>query len=398
MWGVLWYVLGCCRVCVTGASVQWALNEFARRGIPARKICHVDELHLEATILARDLPRARLAAQRAMCSLEPVRQWGLSRTLAPLKKRWGLCAALLVLVLAAAVLPRFVWFYEVSGNERVPTQKILRELDAIGVGFGTYGPSIKPQEVKNQMLCRIPELQWLTIQQSGGTAVVVVRERPLTEPVNDRRTPRNVVASRAGVLTRVAVYEGGSLCKVGDVVSAGQMLVSGYLDWGYKTQVVGALAEIYAATWRKSCTVLPDTALRKIPTGETKRAVSLLFGRRRVSLAGSSRAGENCDRTTRRIQIVLPGGHLLPVAIEISEQNVYDTEEMKAREPDVRALLERDAISRARQDMLAGTITKSRLTLRHEGGCWRLYAALECEEMIARMVNAEIFKDGIAND
>ena len=159
MWGVLWYVLGCCRVCVTGASVQWALNEFARRGIPARKICHVDELHLEATILARDLPRARLAAQRAMCSLEPVRQCGLARTLAPLKKRWGLCAALLVLVLAAAVWPRFVWFYEVSGNERVPTQKILRELDAIGVGFGTYGPSIKPQEVKNQMLCRIPELQ-----------------------------------------------------------------------------------------------------------------------------------------------------------------------------------------------------------------------------------------------
>ena len=117
-----------------------------------------------------------------------------------------------------------------------------------------------------------------------------------------------------------------------------------------------------------------------------------------MSLAGSSRAGENRDRTTRRIQIVLPGGHLLPVAIEISEQNVYDTERTQVREPDARALLERDAISRVRQDMIAGTVTKSRLTLRHEGGCWRLYAALECEEMIARMVNAEIFKDGIAND
>ena len=398
MWGVLWYVLGCCRVRLMGASVQWALNELARRGVPVRRIARLDELHLEATILARDLPRARLAAQKAMCSLEPVRTWGLSKTLAPLRRRWGLCAALLLLVLAVAILPQFVWFYEVSGNERVPTQRILRELDAIGVGFGTYGPSIKPQEVKNQLLCRIPELQWLTIQQRGGTAVVVVRERPVTEPVNDRRTPRNVVASRAGVLTRVAVYEGGSLCKVGDVVSAGQLLVSGYLDWGYKTQVVGALAEIYAATWRKSCTVLPDTALRKTPTGETRRSVSLIVGRRRLSLTGSTRMAADCDRTTRRIQIALPGGHLLPVAIEISEQNVYDTEEMQAREADVRALLEQDAIRRARQDMIAGTITKSRLTLRHEGGCWRLYAALECEEMIARMKDAEIFKDGITND
>ena len=85
----------------------------------------------------------------------------------------------------------------------MPSAQILRELQELGVGFGTYGPSIKPQELKNQMLLRIPKLQWLTVQQSGMCARVVVRERPDKEAVLDRKAPTDVIAARAGVLTRV---------------------------------------------------------------------------------------------------------------------------------------------------------------------------------------------------
>ena len=67
----------------------------------------------------------------------------------------------------AFVIPKFVFFYEVVGNETVPEAQILRELQNLGVGFGTYGPSIRPQELKNRMLLQIPKLQWLTVQQSG---------------------------------------------------------------------------------------------------------------------------------------------------------------------------------------------------------------------------------------
>lgn len=96
-------------------------------------------------------------------------------------------AAVLLILLAAAItaailVPKFVFFYEVEGNEAVPSAQILRELQELGVGFGTYGPSIKPQELKNQMLLRIPKLQWLTVQQSGMCARVVVRERRSKSP------------------------------------------------------------------------------------------------------------------------------------------------------------------------------------------------------------------------
>lgn len=282
---------------------------------------------------------------------------------------------------------------------RVPTQRILREVAAAGVRFGTYGPSIHPQEVKNRVLTRIPELQWLTVQQSGGRATIVVRERPQTERIHDRRTPCNVVASRAGVLTRVEVLEGGSLCKVGDVVSAGQMLVSGYLDWGYKTQAVGALAEIYAQTWHKNCTVLPDTALAMQAGDTSYRSVCLLVGRWRIALThGAQSRRADCRKTTELRYFTLPGGVLLPIALEITTQNEYDTAEVEADAAAVNEQLNASARTRVQQQMIAGTIREVRSTLRHTGGTWRLYTVMECEEMIARMVQASLLKDGIVHD
>lgn len=149
-------------------------------------------------------------------------------------------------IAAGIVVPKYVFFYEVEGNEAVPSAQILRELRELGVGFGTYGPSIKPQELKNQMLLRIPKLQWLTVQQSGMCARVVVRERPDKAPVLDRKVPTDVIASRAGVLTRVEAVAGNCLCAPGQAVAGGELLVSAYTDFGFKTQVTAARAEIYA--------------------------------------------------------------------------------------------------------------------------------------------------------
>lgn len=314
MWEVIWFLVGSCRVRVTGASPQWALNMLVQQRIAFRNIVRVDAMTVEFSIRTRDAARAELAVQRAMCTMQIMRRQGLGVTLRGALRRPVLLAVLTVLVLGTVIAPKFVWSYTVTGNVRVPTQRILREVAAAGVRFGTYGPSIHPQEVKNRVLTRIPELQWLTVQQSGGRATIVVRERPQTERIHDRRTPCNVVASRAGVLTRVEVLEGGSLCKVGDVVSAGQMLVSGYLDWGYKTQAVGALAEIYAQTWHKNCTVLPDTALAMQAGDTSYRSVCLLVGRWRIALThGAQSRRADCRKTTELRYFTLPGG-VLPVS------------------------------------------------------------------------------------
>lgn len=200
----------------------------------------------EVWILRRDEARAAQLVRMGGCDCAVIERGGFSTVFGGLRKRPALLILLAAAIAAGIVVPKYVFFYEVEGNEAVPSAQILRELRELGVGFGTYGPSIKPQELKNQMLLRIPKLQWLTVQQSGMCARVVVRERPDKAPVLDRKVPTDVIASRAGVLTRVEAVAGNCLCAPGQAVAGGELLVSAYTDFGFKTQVTAARAEIYA--------------------------------------------------------------------------------------------------------------------------------------------------------
>lgn len=272
----------------------------------------------------------------------------------------------------------------------MPSAQILRELQELGVGFGTYGPSIKPQELKNQMLLRIPKLQWLTVQQSGMCARVVVRERPDKEPVLDRKAPTDVIAARAGVLTRVEAVAGNCLCVPGQAVASGELLVSAYTDFGFKTQVTAARAEIYAETVRQAVCIVPETEQVKERRAAPRYAVSLLVGRRRISLFCAAVPEQSYEKETKTQYFTLPGGFSLPLGIAITRICEYDTREEKLRAQDAEDRLLELVQADALRDMIAGTITGCSVRTERSGGCIRLHASLRCEEMIARMRPASL--------
>ena len=385
MWRVVQFFLGSCVVRITGASPEWALGRMAQARILTREAEPVDEFTIQARILRRDLARAAEAAAQAMCELRLERAEGFGVFAAGLRRRWLFPVCMALVLAAGYFVPKFVFFYRVSGNERVPAERILRELEELGVGFGTYGPKIKPQALKNRMLLRIPELQWLTVTQNGMCAEVVVRERPETEPVADRRTPRDIVASRAGVITETLCFEGNCLVAPGQAVEEGQLLVSAYTDLEFKTQVSAASAEIYAQTLRRTETVLPDNVVGKGEETGRRRSVSLLVGKKRIFLWGSSgNSGETCDKITKRKLFTLPGGYSLPIGLEIVTRIAYDTYETALEPEAAQEALEQLAVQRIRSDLIAGTVEQVSYRMAREDGLLRLETAAECEEMIAR--------------
>lgn len=395
MWRVIWFFLGVSRLSVTGASPEWCMQRLAKARVAFHFGAKPDEFTAEVWVLRRDEARAAQLIRMGGCDCEVLEHGGFATVFGGLGKRPVLLVLLAAAIAAAIIVPKFVFFYEVEGNESVPSAQILRELRELGVGFGTYGPSIKPQELKNQMLLRIPKLQWLTVQQSGMCARVVVRERPEKEPVLDRKTPTDVVASRAGVLTRVEAVAGNCLCAPGQAVAGGELLVSAYTDFGFKTQVTAARAEIYAETVRQAVCVLPETETVKDGRSAVRCAVSLLVGRRRISLSGAAAPDGAYEKETKIRVLTLPGGFSLPLGIAITRICEYDTREETLRAQDAESRLLDQVQADAKRDMIAGTIKGRTVRTEQSGGCIRLYASLQCEEMIARMRPASL-KEAIA--
>lgn len=393
MWRVIWFLQGYVRARLKGASPEWALERLTQARAAFLEPVREDDVTISLLLLKKDVPKAESAAQKAMCELEIAEEFGLSKSLGGLFRRKVFCIALVLALAASFVIPKFVFFYEVTGNEAVPEEKILRAMKSLGVGFGTYGPDIKPQELKNKMLLLIPELQWFTVQQSGMRARIVVRERPERIPVEERRAPMDVVAAKNGVITSVYAYDGNCLCKPGQAVTKGQLLISAYTDLEFTTRVCAARGEIYAGTLAQKTVVTPDTVTVKRPNGKTARSVSLLLGekRRNIFTNGGNLTGR-CDKITRTHMLTLPGGLEIPIGLSLTQCVYYDTETKPLSPESAKAQLQEQAETAVRQDMIAGTILDVAGELSRQNGIFEYTASIRCEEMIARMVRASILQ------
>lgn len=394
MWRLIWFLQGYVQAELRGASPEWALERLSNARVAFLRVQRIDDFTIALLILRKDVLKAEAAARKAMCELAVVREMGFVKTFGGLWRRRLFALGLVLCAAGAFVIPKFVFFYDVVGNETVPDAEILRALHSLGVGFGTYGPEIQPQALKNKMLLLVPELQWFTVQQSGMCAHVVVRERPEKLAVEERRAPMNVVAAKDGVLTSVSSLEGNCLCAPGQAVTEGQVLISAYTDLEFTTRVSAALGEIYAETLTHKQVVCPDTALFKQPNGMTARRISLLVGEKRWNIfANGGNLEGKCDKITKTHMLTLPGGFEIPVGLEITELSGYDLVKKPLPEETAQALLIEQLERGVRQDMIAGEILDEALDLTRQNDRYELHASVRCEEMIARMVRASILKE-----
>ena len=394
MWRLIWFLQGYVQAELRGASPEWALERLSDARVAFLRVQRIDDFTIELLLLKKDVPKAEAAARKAMCELEIRREIGFGKTFGGLWKRRLFALGLLLCAAGAIVIPKFVFFYDVVGNEAVPDEKILRALHSLGVGFGTYGPDIQPQALKNKMLLLVPELQWFTVQQSGMCARLVVRERPEKLKVEERRAPINVVAAKDGVITSVSSLEGNCLCAPGQAVTQGQVLISAYTDLEFTTRVSAALGEIYAETLSRKEVSCPDTALSKHMTGKTARRVSLLVGEKRWNIfANGGNLTGKCDKITKTHMLTLPGGFELPIGLEITELSGYELVRKPMQEDRAREILIEQLERSVRQDMIAGEILDEALDMTKKTGRYELHASVRCEEMIARQVSASILKE-----
>ena len=396
---ILAYVFGTVQAELISADPAAALTYYGAQGLRLREPELTAPLTLTMTMDNRTWRRLEQLAQSRGDRCRCLSRRGLAVSLARGTRRLPFWIALAFLFLAVLYAPNRVWFVEVEGNGSIPDRQILAAAEACGVRFWAKAGEIRSEQVKNKILNLVPELQWAGVNFSGGVAIVSVRERLPEEAVRDRSTVTNVVAARDGVIVSMSVLGGQSVCRVGQAVRAGELLVTGCVDQTTHTQYTHADAEIYALTQRTIQAVYPQTAVQKVYTGQVIRRYSLIVGRKRINLSGNSGISDaTCDKMTETKTLSLPGGYSLPVKLEIETLRPYRTVEVQ-----VSQTLAEDALcSYARQaalsEMIAGEILGQTPALREESGLYWMDMTYACREMIARQRPAELFEGESTND
>lgn len=384
-------------VCVRAKSAypERMLNLCSARGIEFWDVRWIDDTALSFCVARGDLRALRRAAEGCGAEVSIERTAGTPFFFARLRRRHALftggilCAALLL------VNSLFIWDFEVTGNETVPTETILHALREHGVHRGTFIYSFRSQDICNRVLPELKDLCWVAVNVRGCKAYVQVRERVRAPERVNESEPTNVIAAKPGLITKVRALDGEKRVLPGTSVQQGQLLIAGVVDTGgtekpsVTTRFLAGKGEVWARTWYDLTVRVPLTYEKKVYTGKEKRSHTLIWGENRLKIGakGSSICNVDCDKIKNQTQWTLFGLFALPVTWETETLLPYELEVTPRSRADAEAQ-GKDVLETYLAALLgeAGSVTQRRFSTAVEGDTLVVTLSAECEEQIGKEV------------
>jgi sporulation protein YqfD len=365
---------------VTCADISAVLTSFGEWDIQLHGVEIVSDLVVRMWVSRRDLKRLKKLLYNRGADVRILQRWGLYWGMKNLLRRPVLVAGLGILVFLSLFLPSRVLFIRVEGNSRIPEKLIAEQAQYYGVSFGADRRTIRSERVKNGLLGAIPQLQWVGVTTEGCVAKIHVRERTQAEPIDPRYAVTSIVASRDGVIQSCTVNRGNGLCKVGQAVTRGQVLISGYTDCGLSIRADRAEGEIMAMTNREISAITPSFHLTKGSIIRAEKKFSLIVGKKRINFyKDSGILDTTCVKMYTENYMTLPGAFRLPVILLVEEWIYYDLTETETA--DAEGVLLDFADRYLASQMIAGQILHRSEAV--DGCC--LEGQYACLEMIGQV-------------
>ncbi len=278
-------------------------------------------------------------ARNAGVSFLRVRVSGIPMLWRRCKKRYGLWLGGALLLAALYVSDDYVWRIEIVGNETVPDNAIIEELEEVGFYEGIYHKNIDFDVLHNRFLARSEDIAWIAVNMHGSVAYVRVREYMRhNEPIEG--VCANVVAAKDGIIKQISTFDGYPDVKIGDTVNKGQLLISGVVAYeGCDTEYVYAAGEVYAETEKTVTVAVPLTRDIKCYTGEKTREYGIKIFSDDIFFGGKGRIDDPlCDTITVCKDMMLFGIVELPIKLIVTEYKPFSYETVTMTEEGARAV------------------------------------------------------------
>ena len=379
---------GRCRFSVRGSFPEGALNACAARGIELREAEFSDCHRITVWVYEKDADEFRKIAEECMCITDMEEKTGGKKILSRFKR--NITAVLTASFFAVCLLisSLFIWDIDVAGNEKLTEGEIKRALAECGIRPGCFWPGIDNDMVRAQMIIKIPELAWMSVNVNGSRATVPVLERKSPAEIYNEKEYSDLIAGYDAILEKISVRNGKALVRRGQTVEKGSLLVSGRLDSSYgKTEYVRSLGEVYARTWREVTAVSPETEMKKQSRSRSRKRYAVMFGKTRINFYFDSKNKvDECDKIIHNNKLRLNGIFTFPVSVICEEFVPYtgtgekDTA-VKNMEQSLEKIIRKD---------VDGEILSTGFVSEFRNGLKKVTVRCECLENIAEEKSGEM--------
>jgi len=280
------YAKGFVRVKLYKGDAEQFLNEAVKQRVELWDLSFDREGKLIFYVSIPDYFRLRPLLRAVRGRSRVLERHGLPFQMARLARRKTFAAGMLGFVVALYLMSTLVWDVEAEGTATISEEQILAAARAEGVRPFQWSFRLgETTELADRIARRLPNATWVGIEKQGTKLGITVIESSRPEQTK-LQGPRDLVASADAVVTRIVAESGRPKVARNDRVRKGDVLISGIVGEGERTQAVISKGEVRGLVWYEFKIESPLEREVKAYTGEEITRKYWLIGNRALQISG----------------------------------------------------------------------------------------------------------------
>ena len=212
-----------CEITFEGLNVGRLLSLLGKSNITLYKVERVGKKCVIQVPATRAKQTIALLQERCY-NIIGIKYFGITAVAKFVKFRFVLPIFCLLIVVVLLLASQFCFKIEISGD--FDKQAVQQALTDAGVTIGCNLSKLNVDVLENTLANKMNAM-YAVVTRSGSVLYVNVVAKKLIEPPIDMTQGRDILATRAGVVTSVLCEQGNALVKVGDTVNVGDVLIEG---------------------------------------------------------------------------------------------------------------------------------------------------------------------------
>lgn len=216
---VMYYLLGYATISVEGYFIERFINICISKNILLWNMKRRKSSFLFTNIAIKDFKKIRQIAKTTKCHIKIEKKKGLPFLLNRYKKRKIFIGLLIIITLIIFGLSNFVWNIEIIGENSIPKEELLNDLNKYGLKTGILKTKVNTKEIINNIRLNRDDIAWVGMKIKGTNIIVEVVEADKKPDIVNENEYCNIISDKEGIITKINVQNGTALVKVGDIVT-----------------------------------------------------------------------------------------------------------------------------------------------------------------------------------
>lgn len=312
---------------ITGKDVKRFLQNLYKMHI---NILDIDYQKKSVIIKVNEYDYEKIKNIKTIYEIEIVKYYGLAKLKIFFKNYYLFLIIFSIGSIMFLGLTNIIFDVEVVHSNKELRELLLEELKEQGITKNHLVVSYSKKElIKQEILKKYQDkIEWLEIERQGTKYVVKVEERKKLSPLEDE-IPRNIIASKNGLITKIESSQGEILVKKDQFVRKGDILISGAIH--NKEEITGftkAKGNVYAETWYTVTVELPCHYHEEIETKNSQTILNINFFNKNINIFQFNKYKNSIMTSKYKLS-----NHIIPFSISISkEQEIIINDKIYTKE------------------------------------------------------------------